>query len=232
MTLDTPWAQLRPLPGEVGAWMDNHTPEGGSVGSVATTAFEAYAVVPNGVQDCSLSTSVAERLPGHLVAWTEPSEPCIQAIWEGHGGLGGGSTMRLEPRNPVHRMIQRWRWRHRMPLAHRDLPGVTIPRLLPEHVEREAVFEIPDRAYYAFAATLDDLGPRPWTIDDRDDDQGPNLFWPEARTWLVASEIDLVVTFVGGPRPLIDTLIGDPQLDASPVDADQGIPAEWTDVEE
>jgi hypothetical protein len=70
------------------------------------------------------------------------------------------------------------------------------------------------RAYYlydgpvehAFATTL-----------SAKDDQTPNLWWPEDRSWFVASEIDLQWTYVGGPRALIGQLVGDPRIEAQEV---------------
>jgi hypothetical protein len=44
-------------------------------------------------------------------------------------------------------------------------------------------------------------------------DLSPNLWWPEDRAWLVATEIDFCWTYVGGTRELIETLVTDPRLE-------------------
>ena len=44
--------------------------------------------------------------------------------------------------------------------------------------------------------------------------QTPNLWWPDDRTWCVASDIDLASTYVGGPRPLLDRLLNDARFEA------------------
>ena len=43
--------------------------------------------------------------------------------------------------------------------------------------------------------------------------QSPNLWWPSDCWWCVASEIDLPWTYVGGPRPLVESLLADTRLE-------------------
>lgn len=45
-------------------------------------------------------------------------------------------------------------------------------------------------------------------------DQSASLWWPKDRTWLVATEIDLAWTYVGGPGALIDELVSSQVLEA------------------
>lgn len=63
--------------------------------------------------------------------------------------------------------------------------------------------ELPQRNYLLFGAPLDivdlDLNP-PF-------DQSPNLWWPDDRSWVVGTEVDLAWTYVGGTRRLIETLL-------------------------
>ena len=44
--------------------------------------------------------------------------------------------------------------------------------------------------------------------------QSPTLWWPNDRAWCVASEVDFHSTYVGGPRELIDRLLGDARIEA------------------
>src|SRR5262249_60683685 len=46
--------------------------------------------------------------------------------------------------------------------------------------------------------------------------QCANLCWPADRAWCVASEIDLMWTYVGGPRGLIDAVLADNRTQALP----------------
>jgi hypothetical protein len=52
---------------------------------------------------------------------------------------------------------------------------------------------------------------------------GPNLWWPVDRAWCVASEIDLLHTYVGGSKELIADLIGHREIGASPATVEDGI---------
>jgi hypothetical protein len=54
---------------------------------------------------------------------------------------------------------------------------------------------------------------------------GPNLWWPDDRSWCVASEIDFPYTYVGGSKKLIDEILADPSLEALPAALDHGITA-------
>lgn len=50
--------------------------------------------------------------------------------------------------------------------------------------------------------------------------QTPNLWWPQDRSWCVASEIDDCYTYVAGSAALIDEVLADPRLEAQPVRLD------------
>jgi hypothetical protein len=50
-----------------------------------------------------------------------------------------------------------------------------------------------------------------------------NLWWPEDRAWCVASEIDLMTTYVGGTVSCIRDLFVDDVLEAMPVSIDQRV---------
>jgi hypothetical protein len=47
-------------------------------------------------------------------------------------------------------------------------------------------------------------------------EQSANLWWPADRTWLVATDIDLMTTYVGGSRDCIDELLAVPVLEVAP----------------
>ncbi|MEP6697050.1 MAG: hypothetical protein ABJA34_09255 [Pseudonocardiales bacterium] len=50
-----------------------------------------------------------------------------------------------------------------------------------------------------------------------------NLWWPQDRAWCVASEIDLMTTYVGGTVRCIEDLLGDDVLEVMPVSIDQRV---------
>ena len=49
---------------------------------------------------------------------------------------------------------------------------------------------------------------------------GPNLWWPEDRAWIVATEIDFMETYIGGSAECINQLLSGPDLEAFPVSLD------------
>ena len=51
----------------------------------------------------------------------------------------------------------------------------------------------------------------------------PSMWWPADQAWCVATDIDLMTTYVGGGRAAIDALLGDPELEALAVADDQGV---------
>jgi hypothetical protein len=57
-------------------------------------------------------------------------------------------------------------------------------------------------------------------------EDGPNLWWPDDRSWCVASEIDFPYTYVGGSSKLIEEILAHPLLEALPATIYQGITAD------
>jgi hypothetical protein len=70
---------------------------------------------------------------------------------------------------------------------------------------------LPYRDYLLFAGSLDTVANT--TLFGKWG-QTPNLWWPEDRTWCVASEIDLSWTYVGGSSDLVESLVVDDQIEA------------------
>jgi hypothetical protein len=52
-------------------------------------------------------------------------------------------------------------------------------------------------------------------------EQSASLWWPADRAWFVATDIDLVTTFVGGSAACVRDVLDHPLLEAAPVPADQ-----------
>ncbi len=53
--------------------------------------------------------------------------------------------------------------------------------------------------------------------------ESPSLWWPDDRGWCVATDIDLMSTYIGGSAGCIETLLGDQRLEAYPVTVDQTV---------
>lgn len=54
----------------------------------------------------------------------------------------------------------------------------------------------------------------------------PNVWWPDDRSWCVASEIDLLTTYVAGSASCVDRLINAPELEVMPVAVDDRVDAD------
>jgi hypothetical protein len=115
---------------------------------------------------------------------------CWFAVWEGCGVDPRGVAMRLD-------VIERRYLAYRGPL---DLALARLPAG-PDVHWRGAV------PVGSHASPFDH--PHFGTID-----QSPNMWWPEDRSWFVATEVDLASTYVGGGERLIDALLHDGRLEA------------------
>jgi hypothetical protein len=67
----------------------------------------------------------------------------------------------------------------------------------------------PGRAYLLSVGPITDAVPA-WN------EESPNLWWPDDRAWIVASEIDYAWTYIGGPAALIGDVLAHPRLEAMP----------------
>jgi hypothetical protein len=56
-----------------------------------------------------------------------------------------------------------------------------------------------------------------------DDVRLAGLWWPDDRAWCVATDVDLMTTYVGGSQSCVDALTADGDLEAMPVQPDQRI---------
>lgn len=91
----------------------------------------------------------------------------------------------------------------------------------PERWRASPLVPMPNRSMYLFAGSPRDIGssfnrPEYWH-------QTANLWWPDDRAWCVATDIDLMTTYVGGSRAAIDALLGHPEIETAEVPADQGV---------
>jgi hypothetical protein len=93
-------------------------------------------------------------------------------------------------------------------------PSVALPR--PDPPPR--LVELPIRSYGLFEGALN--GVTSIDIAHRRIGQPPNLWWPSDRSWIVASEIDLPWTYVGGSKVLIDRVLANPKLESLNVEPD------------
>jgi hypothetical protein len=116
-----------------------------------------------------------------------------------------------------------------VPLTGEEPPGCAVrqqggaapegrpPARRPATGPSQPILRLPHREYLVFVGPLSDLPS--WTLP------GPNLWWPDDRAWFVASEIDLVSTYVAGPAAAIKALLHDHLMEVVPSSITDGITA-------
>ncbi len=62
----------------------------------------------------------------------------------------------------------------------------------------------------------ENMAEEPW-------EQSASLWWPADRAWFVATDIDLVTTYVGGSAACIADLLAEPGLETAAASPDQGV---------
>ena len=112
-----------------------------------------------------------------LATHTSTPGHCWMCLWEGYGYLTG--AVAVLQFSPI----------GQAPPAPIRIPK---PRL------RKSRVRLPHRNYLLFTGSVAQSAG--W-------DDGPNLCWPDDRSWVVAREIDLDYTLVGGPAKLCAELV-------------------------
>lgn len=51
----------------------------------------------------------------------------------------------------------------------------------------------------------------------------PNLWWPQDRAWCVATNIDLMASYVGGSNQCVESLLASPELEAFEASAEMSV---------
>jgi hypothetical protein len=81
-------------------------------------------------------------------------------------------------------------------------------------------FKIPARRLLLLTgpitAVMTSLCPPPWW-------QSPTLWWPDDRAWCVETEVDLMASYVGGSRQLIEELVAHDEMEAMAADPGDGV---------
>jgi hypothetical protein len=85
-------------------------------------------------------------------------------------------------------------------------------------LENADLIELPYRSMYVVNGSIDDAV-SPFGITDRT----ANLWWPDDHQWCVATDIDLVSTYIGGSAQCIEAVVGSATLEAMEVTSDQSI---------
>ena len=135
-------------------------------------------------------TVLTSRLRRHTLA----PDDCWFCLWSGYGWVG--VTLVREGSPPV--------------------PPSADP--IPESVQSGPEVRLPDREYFLYRGSVESA--IVWDPDWADRPQTANLWWPEDKSWCVATEIDLPWTYVGGSQELVGELVETPGIEAVEVDAE------------
>lgn len=133
-----------------------------------------------------------------LAHHTSTPDTCWFAIWDGfgqlHGGVATSHTMFVStPGSDFATVV------HSRADALLDQSTLAGPRV-----------HAPGRDYYLASGALRELD----DFYDQVGQQSPNVWWPEDRSWIVATEIDFCWTYVAGTRAVIDAVLAHPNIEA------------------
>jgi hypothetical protein len=155
------------------------------VGSVVPEAFAAYARIRH-PDPGTLDRPQLDALLEVLQRHTPEPESCWFAIWDGYAWLHGSPAMTALSRDG----------------SNADPPVGLTPPL--------ARIQMPSRSYALYRGGLNAAR----ALWDLSWEQSPNLWWPDDRSWCVATEIDLTSTYLGGSAALVGDLVDDRRINA------------------
>jgi hypothetical protein len=86
--------------------------------------------------------------------------------------------------------------------------------------EPDATLDLPGREYVLRRGPIERAAAN-FAVEPAE--QSANLWWPEDRAWFVATDIDLMTTYVGGSATCIADLVAVDGLEAAAVPVDQRV---------
>ncbi len=160
----------------------------------------------DGPNEGSLPRDVTEHLARILATHTTRPELVWFAVWDGWAGL------RIYPDDSSRYLLTRSRFARLQRLRSRYWPHRRLQPPAPR-------FSLPGRSYFLFKGSIgcasESFYHRSW--------QSANLWWPDDHSWIVATEIDFVSTYIAGSRTCIEAILASLSLEAFPVNVDDKI---------
>jgi hypothetical protein len=175
---------------EIAAWSGVPLHQDSQFHSIALPPTRPAGPAPwnsQGPERGSLDAADAEALVELLAAYTGTPSSCLFCIWDG------------------------WGWDTAMSAA---LPGevpIPIPDPVPPEVRQGPRVRLNGRDYLLYTGPIDAALAFAGTPG-----QTPNLWWPADRAWCVASDVDLLWSYVGSSAALVDDLLAYPAVEALP----------------
>lgn len=141
-------------------------------------------------------------------------------VWEGHGF--GHSITRFAWREPVDDATRRaFEERREVLRVESERRNPAIRAALAD----VPAFELPGRRYYLLSGPVMAVSLLRYP-DQVDVFRNPDLFWPDDRTWFVATDVDFWSVYVGGDDALITELAEAVPTESELVDLDRQLPIE------
>lgn len=184
-------------------WLRPRLGQFGTVGGLVPTGYERYVLVrlePSERTPGDPEVELAEALADLGRHHTATPELVWYAFWEGYGWETTSSLYFIPGQGPVG-WLNRWRFTRRQR---------ALDRRTRERVRRELAdvptFELPSRRYYLLCGALNSASrvARPAGFGEH---QAPDLWWPEDRSWFVATDTDLDWLYVGGTERFFDEIV-------------------------
>lgn len=146
-----------------------------------------------------------QALLSHLRGHTRTADECWFGVWDGYGQLSAGASGFLQAGQ-----------------VESDAGGAGVAV---SDIARVVRLVHADRKYLVLRGPLEAVSdiPRAFSQDPLDHLDGPNLWWPDDRSWVVGSEIDLDSTYVAGSLSLIQAIMADPRLETVEVSSSDAL---------
>ena len=189
-----------PSDAEAASWVAPRLGEFGTIGGLVPAGFDRAVVLRplpdrgEPVDDVAHAWAIVEVVRGH----TSTPDRTWFAVWEGYGWATSRTFVVVRGDGARARMA-RWWWRHRTRLA-----DARRSRRMVRGLAEVPTFDLPHRRYHLLAGPLD--APTRMTAPGTDHPQVPDLWWPDDRSWFVASDTDLGWTCVAGSEALVTDL--------------------------
>jgi len=191
-----------------------------TIGSIIPTGFESYVLIRHfgeGDYQGALGPTTLGTLLGVLSSFTNTPDHCVYAMWEGFGWGNPGVPFTPLSRSRFKRFVREFRLRYGSnPRSRTRIPSTPDPDLhtLPSGIFNAELFTLPYRNYLLAEGPLMEALKVGHVRMGSFHPQSPNLIWPNDRNWILATEIDLDVTLVGGSQELIEVILASDSLTA------------------
>jgi hypothetical protein len=138
----------------------------------------------------NLDQAALAQLLSVLERHTATAAMCYFALWDGYGWISGSPAVEIAGSSEL------------------------IPPAFSSEVMAGPRLRHPWRDYLLFSGPLRGALAMGSRAGGWPPPQSPNIFWPQDRSWCVATEIDFDSTLLGGSAELIEVVLADPVLEA------------------